>query len=171
MSLSEKLKLPPRQGIQQELSSCTSEDTEAEGVEQKLTAAQTPGLPPQRVPKGSWTLQINGCVVKCPGCYHVGPRTLKLPPQLKATIHSTEQLWLGTGERRGRGTARLAWGLLCHCGQSWPGCVHLETWFGCMAMLVPRAGWRLGAQLGQLLERLHMASRWWPYVPADFSHV
>lgn len=72
------------------------------------------GLPhsgPQTLPHGR--------VGNCPG----HPKTLKL----EATTHPAEPLWLGTGERPGCGTALLVRGPLCHCGQSWLGCVHLET--------------------------------------------
>lgn len=42
---------------------------------------------------------------------------------------------------------------------------------GCLATLVPCAGWRLGAQLDQLLEGLRVPLGWRPHVTAGFSSV
>lgn len=67
--------------------------------------------------------------------------------------------------------ASFAWGLLCRCGQSRLGCVHLETWTACKAMLAPCAAWRLGAQLDQLLEGLRVPLGWRPHATAGFSSV
>ena len=179
MSLSIRLELPPRQGIQQELSSCTGEDS-GRGVGSR--SSHEPRLWEDFPRSGSLDhpghLQIGNhmgvslivLTALAPSC----PRT--------PTLHSrkspfTQQRAERCGQSVGSRRKARAWLHTSRLGSLVP------LWSE-LAMLCPSGDlvWRqghagiscwlaAGSSAGPAAGILHMASRWWPCVTADFSRV